>query len=116
MEIGLGQIPAMALLVASKGSHEMPLGVTFLENAEDGQGCSCKYVHPLALEFPDHIKRAIVTSVTQEPQFHWFVFKTFSQVVVYKVDKIKLEKEAAAQSLQAAIRGSKTRRDMQQDE
>ena len=110
MEIRPSQIPSIALMVALNGSNEIPFGITCLENAQDGQGCSCKYQSPLALQLPDQIKTAILESVTKEPQFHWFVFKTFTRVVVYKVDKHLVLRNCSVQTIQAALRGATVRR------
>ena len=110
MEMSANEIPAMALYVASKGSETLHDGVTFIDNGDDG--CVCKYLHPTALDLPGDIKNSIQKMVYTEPSFHWIVFKTFSRVVVYKVDRDKVKKErqnAAAQTIQGWIQGTRVR-------
>lgn len=111
MEMSVNEIPTVALYVASKGSETLHDGVTFIVNGDNG--CVCQYLHPDALDLPDDIKDNIKKMVYTEPSFHWIVFKTFSRVVVYKVNRKKVKEEirtAAARVIQGGIRGASIRR------
>lgn len=107
MELNMNDVPTMALYVAAQGSEKLPHGVTIIENAEEG--CVCKYMHPSGLDLPPHVKDSITACVVNEPSYHWFVFKTFTQAVVYKVCKAKLVKETSSRVIQGAMRGFKVR-------
>ena len=113
MEIAANAIPEMALYVASKGSESLRDGVTIIESGDNE--CICKYLHPTALDLPGEIKDKIQHLVYTEPSFHWIVFKTFSRVVVYKVDREKVKKErqcTAAKMIQGGVKGRKVRREL----